>query len=56
MLSNGVFDSFDSVLGQTSQVYIFPRGASVPAQVYVVAVDQNGNASSPSNVLALNGF
>ena len=53
---NGVFDVFDSGVGQTTQVYIFPRGASVPAQVYVVAEDQYGNASAPSNILTLNGF
>ena len=35
---------------------IFPRGASVPALVFVVAVDQYGNASALSNILTLNGF
>jgi hypothetical protein len=53
---DGVLDSFDSTVGDTSQVYIFPRGATVPAQVWVVAVDQFGNQSAPSNVLTITGF
>jgi len=53
---NGVLDSFDSTVGQTQDIYIFPRGASLPAQVWVVAVDQFGNRSAPSNVLTLNNF
>lgn len=50
---NGVLDVFDSSVGVTQQVYIFPRGATVPAQVFVVAVDQFGNQSLPSNVLTI---
>jgi chitin-binding protein len=53
---DGVLDSFDSSVGQTQGVYIFPRGATVPAQVWVVAVDQVGNASARSNVLTITGF
>jgi hypothetical protein len=53
---NGVLDINDSTVGQTTGVYIFPRGATLPAQVYVVAVDQFGNTSAPSNVLTLSGF
>ena len=53
---DGVLDSFDSSVGVTQQVYIFPRGATVPAQVFVVAVDQFGNRSLPSNVLTINSF
>jgi hypothetical protein len=48
---DGVLDSFDSSVGDTSQVYIFPRGADEPASVWVVAVDNLGNVSAPSNVL-----
>ena len=53
---DGVLDSFDSTVGQTQGVYIFPRGADVPAQVWVVAVDQLGNTSARSNVLTVNSF
>ena len=53
---DGVLDSFDSSVGVTQNVYIFPRGATVPAQVWVVAVDQFGNQSAPSNVLTITGF
>jgi hypothetical protein len=53
---NGILDVNDSTVGQTLDVYIFPRGATLPAQVYVVAVDNLGNVSAPSNVLILNGF
>lgn len=53
---DGVLDSFDGTVGQTSQVYIFPRGADLPAQVWVVAVDQFGNQSAPSNVLTIDSF
>jgi hypothetical protein len=53
---DGVLDTFDSSVGVTQQVYIFPRGATVPAQVFVVAVDQFGNQSLPSNVLTISGF
>ncbi|MGA7340067.1 MAG: fibronectin type III domain-containing protein [Terracidiphilus sp.] len=48
---NGVLDSYDGTVGQTSDIYIFPRGATEPAQVFVVAVDNLGNVSAPSNVL-----
>ena len=48
---DGVLDSFDSSVGDTSQVYIFPRGADEPASVWIVAVDNLGNVSAPSNVL-----
>ncbi len=59
---DGVWDSFDSstaqqgTLGQTENIYIFPRGADVPAEVWVVAVDQFGNQSAPSNILTVDGF
>jgi len=53
---DGVLDVFDSTVGVTQQVYIFPRGATVPAQVFVVAVDQFGNQSPPSNILAIFSF
>jgi hypothetical protein len=53
---DGVLDSFDSSVGQTQGVYIFPRGATVPAKVYVVAVDRFGNTSAPSNVLTISSF
>jgi len=53
---NGVLDSYDGTVGQTTDVYIFPRGATNPAQVYVVAVDNLGNISAPSNVLTLTSF
>jgi hypothetical protein len=53
---DGVLDTFDSSVGVTQQVYIFPRGATVPAQVFVVAVDQFGNQSLPSNVLTISSF
>jgi hypothetical protein len=48
---DGVLDSFDSSVGDTTDVYIFPRGADEPATVWVVAVDNLGNVSAPSNVL-----
>jgi hypothetical protein len=53
---DGVLDSFDSSVGVTQQVYIFPRGATTPAQVFVVAVDQFGNQSLPSNVITIFSF
>jgi hypothetical protein len=53
---DGVLDAFDSTVGVTQQVYIFPRGATAPAQVFVVAVDQFGNQSPPSNVLTISSF
>ena len=53
---DGVLDVFDSTVGVTQQVYIFSRGATVPAQVFVVAVDQFGNQSLPSNVLTISSF
>jgi chitinase len=48
---DGVLDSFDGTVGQTQDIYIFPRGATEPASVFVVAVDNLGNVSAPSNVL-----
>ena len=48
---DGVLDSFDSTVGQTQNIYIFPRGAAEPASVWLVAVDNLGNTSAPSNVL-----
>ncbi len=54
---DGVLDFPDTSVGQTSQVYIFPHGnATLPAQVWVVAVDQFGNQSAPSNILTITGF
>jgi hypothetical protein len=48
---SGALDINDSTVGQTLDVYIFPRGATLPAQVYVVAVDNLVNVSAPSNML-----
>jgi Fibronectin type III domain len=53
---DGVLDSFDSSVGQTQDVYIFPRGAAATSQVWVVAVDQFGNQSAPSNFLTITNF
>jgi len=53
---NGVLDSYDGTVGDTTDVYIFPRGATNPAQAWVVAVDNLGNISAPSNVLTLTSF
>jgi len=53
---DGVLDVPDTSVGVTTDVYIFPHGATVPAQVWVVAVDQFGNQSAPSNILVLSGF
>jgi hypothetical protein len=53
---DGVLDVPDTSVGDTTDVYIFPRGATVPAQVWVVAVDQFGNQSARSNVLTITGF
>jgi hypothetical protein len=59
---DGALDVFDSstaqqgTLGQTENIYIFPRGATTPAKVWVVAVDQFGNQSAPSNILTIESF
>jgi chitinase len=53
---SGVLDSFDGTVGQTTDVYIFPRGATDPAPCFVVAVDNLGNVSAPSNVIELTSF
>ena len=60
---DGVLDTNDSTGGAdgngpgvTNDVYIFPRGALTPAQVWVVAVDNLGNVSAPSNVLTIPYF
>jgi hypothetical protein len=59
---DGVLDVFDSstaqqgTLGQTENIYIFPRGATEPSPVWVVAVDQFGNESAPSNVITIDDF
>ncbi len=59
---DGVLDSFDSsnpqngTLGQTSEIYIFPRGATEPSEVWVVAVDQFGNQSAPSNIITIDNY
>jgi Fibronectin type III domain len=47
---DGVLDTPDSEVGQTQDVYFFPLGADFPLQVFVVAVDNLGNMSAPSNV------
>jgi hypothetical protein len=52
----GVLDSYDGTVGDTSDVYIFPRGATDPVPVFVVAVDNLGNVSAPSNVIELTSF
>ncbi len=53
---DGVLDSFDTSVGVTQDVYIFPRGAAATSQVWVVAVDQFGNQSAPSNFLTITNF
>jgi hypothetical protein len=53
---DGVEDSDDGTVGQTSNVYIFPRGAIEPSPVWVVAIDQFGNQSAPSNTLTIDDF
>jgi len=53
---NGVLDSYDGTVGQTQNVYIFPRGATNPAQAWVVAIDNLGNISARSNVITLTSF
>jgi hypothetical protein len=52
----GVLDSYDGTVGDTTDVYIFPRGATDPVPVFVVAVDNLGNVSAPSNVIELTSF
>jgi len=52
----GVLDSFDGTVGDTTDVYIFPRGATDPVPVFVIAVDNLGNVSAPSNVIELTSF
>src|SRR5271157_799859 len=52
----GVLDSYDGTVGDTTDVYIFPRGATDPVPVWVVAIDNLGNVSAPSNVLSLTSF
>ncbi len=53
---DGVLDSNDTSIGVTQNVYIFPRGAASTSQVWVVAVDQFGNQSAPSNTLTITNF
>ncbi len=53
---NGVLDSYDGTVGDTTGVYIFPRGATNPAQCWVVAIDNLDNGSAPSNVIVLTSF
>jgi hypothetical protein len=53
---DGVLDSYDGTVGQTNDVYIFPRGATNPAPCFVVAIDNLGNISAPSNVIELTSF
>ncbi len=48
---NGIHEVDADVIGQTTQVYVFPDGTGDPQPVYVVAVDQYGNTSAPSNIL-----
>jgi len=50
---NGSLEAYASVIGQTSDVFVFPNGSGDPQQIYVVAVDQAGNVSQPSNVLTV---
>jgi hypothetical protein len=50
---NGSNEVDSDVIGQTSQIYVFPNGPGDPQSVYVVAVDQYGNMSPPSNVLEI---
>jgi len=50
---NGANEVDSDVIGQTSQVYVFPNGPGDPQSVYVVAVDQYGNMSPPSNVVEI---
>jgi hypothetical protein len=53
---SGVLDSYDGTVGDTTNVYIFPRGAIDPAPCFVVAIDNLGNISAPSNVIELTSF
>jgi hypothetical protein len=53
LIVNGSNEIDADVIGQTSQVYVFPNGPGDPQSVYVVAVDQYGNASPPSNVVEI---
>ncbi len=53
---DGVLDIPDTSVGVTQDVYIFPRGAAATSQVWVVAVDQFGNQSAPSNFLTITDF
>jgi len=48
---NGSLEAYADVIGQTSGVYVFPNGTGEPQAVYVVAVDQAGNVSAPSNTI-----
>lgn len=48
---NGIHEVDADTIGQTTEVYVFPDGTGDPQPVYIVAVDQYGNVSPPSNVL-----
>ena len=48
---NGILELDSDTIGQTTQVYVFPNGTGDPQPVYVVAVDQYGNVSPPSNTV-----
>jgi hypothetical protein len=50
---NGIHEVDADTIGQTTQVYVFPDGSGDPQPVYVVAVDQYGNVSPPSNILSI---
>jgi chitodextrinase len=50
---NGIHEIDSDTIGQTTQVYVFPDGTGDPQPVYVVAVDQYGNVSPPSNVVLI---
>jgi hypothetical protein len=47
----GIHEVDADTIGQTTEVYVFPDGTGDPQPVYVVAVDQYGNVSAPSNTL-----
>jgi len=50
---NGMLEADADTIGQTIDQYVFPNGPGDPQQVYVVAVDQYGNVSPPSNILTI---
>jgi chitodextrinase len=50
---NGSLEADASTIGDTIDQYVFPNSSGDPQEIYVVAVDQYGNISPPSNVLTM---